>query len=95
MNVQPLHDFVVVNKDDAPTQTPGGIFMPGTVEDKFVTGTVTVVGPGRLTSAGVVVPLQVSVGDRVVFNKSMGIEVKLNGETALLVREEQVLCVLK
>ncbi len=95
MNVQPLHDFVVVNKEEAPTQTPGGIFMPGTVEDKFVVGTVVVVGPGRVTSAGVSLPLQVKVDDRVVFNKSMGIEVKLNGETALLVREEQILCVIK
>jgi chaperonin GroES len=95
MNVQPLHDFVAVKKDAAPAQTRSSIYMFETVEDKFVTGTVIGVGPGRVTSDGITLQLHVKVGDRIVFSKSIGIEVELNDDTFLLVRERQILCVLK
>jgi len=95
MNVQPLRDFVVVTKEEGPKQTPGGLFVPTTVEDKIVNGTVTAVGSGRLTSDGTVVPLEVKVGDRVAFNRNMATEVKVDGETAHLLREDQILCIIK
>lgn len=95
MTVQPLRDFVVVVKDDAVQQTPGGLFVPGTAEEKVVTGKVTAVGSGKVDSNGKVVPLEVSVGDRVAFNKNFATEVKVEGVTHLLLREDQIFCLVK
>jgi len=92
MNVEPLRDFVVVKKEEATKQTPGGIYMPGTSEEKMVTGEVLAVGPGLVTDAGVAVPLAVKVGDRVVFNRNAAVEVKNGGETVHLVNENQLIC---
>ena len=95
MSVHPLRDHVVVTKDEAAAQTKGGLFIPQTSEEKVVTGTVLAVGSGRITVDGTVVPLEVVVGDKVAFNKNMAIELKFSGETSYLLREDQVLCVLK
>lgn len=95
MNVQPLRDFVVVAKDDAVTQTPGGLFVPAIVEDKIVTGTVVSVGSGRVAADGTVVPLEVKAGDKIAFNRNFATELKLGGETCHLLREDQILCVIK
>jgi chaperonin GroES len=95
MNFQPLRDFVVVAKEEGPKQTPGGLFMPATVEDKIVTGTVTAVGSGRVSLDGTTIPLEVKLGDRIAFNRNMATEVKVDGETTLLLREDQILCVIK
>jgi chaperonin GroES len=94
MSVQPLKDFVVVRKEEAPKQTASGLYMPATTEEKVVTGVVLSVGPGRLTDAGVNLPVAVKVGDRVAFNKSFAVEVKDNGEVFHLLKEDQLLCVL-
>lgn len=94
MNVVPLRDFVVVKKEEAAKQTPGGLFMPSTVDEKMVTGEVLAVGPGLVTDAGVVVPIAVKVGDKVLFNKNAAVEVKNSGETFHLVNENQLLCKL-
>lgn len=95
MNVQPLRDFVVVSKDEAAKQTPGGLYVPATSEKKIVTGTVTAVGSGRVGLNGEAIPLEVHVGDKVAFNRSMATEVEVGGETALLLREDQLLCIVK
>lgn len=95
MNVQPLRDFVVVVKDEAVKQSAGGLFIPTTVEEKLVTGTVTAVGSGRVALDGTVVSLEVVVGDKVVFNKYMATELKVDGDVFQLIKEEQLLCVLK
>lgn len=95
MNVQPLRDFVVVSKDEAPKHTAGGLYIPATSEKKVVTGTVTAVGSGRVGLNGESIPLEVHVGDKVAFNRSMATEVEVGGETALLLREDQLLCVVK
>lgn len=95
MNVHPLRDFVVVTKEEGPKQTPGGLYVPTTVEDKVVTGTVTAVGSGRVSLDGTVIPLEVKVGDRIAFNRNLATEVKVDGETSHLLREDQILCVIK
>lgn len=95
MNVQPLRDFVVVSKDESVKTTPGGLFVPSTNEEKIVTGTVMAVGSGRVVADGTVVPLEVKVGDKVAFNKNLATELKVGGETYLLLREDQALCVLR
>ena len=94
MSVHPLRDFIIVSKEEGPKTTASGLFLANT-EEKNVTGTVIAVGTGRVSMNGTVIPLDVLVGDRVVFNKNMATEVK-DGETPVLVlREDQVLCVLK
>lgn len=95
MTVQPLRDFVVVVKDEPVTQTAGGLYVPGTAEEKVVTGKVTAVGSGRVDAGGRVVPMEISVGDRVAFNKNFATEVKVDNTTHLLLREDQIFCIVK
>lgn len=95
MNAQPLRDFVLIRKDEGPKQTAGGIFMPGTADEKNVTGTVVAVGSGRVTADGQVLPLEVRVGDKVVFNKNYAAEVKVDAETLLLLKEENLYCIIR
>lgn len=94
MSVHPIRDFIVVTKDAGPEKSPGGLFIAHT-EEKNITGTVIAVGSGRVTMNGSVVPLDVNVGDKVVFNKNLATEVKDGGESVLVLREDQVLCILK
>lgn len=94
--LKPLKDFVVVRLVKEDEKTAGGwLYKPATVEEKVVTGTVLAIGSGYLTDSGSVVPLEVHVEDRVMFNKNMAVEVKDAGETLYLVREEHVLSVVK
>ena len=95
MSLKPLRDFIVVSVTKKEEKTPSGLlFTPATVDEKVVTGTVLATGSGYLTDSGIIVPLEVSVGDSVVFNKQMAVEVKQGGESFLLLREEHVLSVL-
>lgn len=95
MSVQPIRDFIVVTKDSGPEKTPSGIYIGHTEAEKNVTGTVVAVGSGRVTMNGSVVPLDVAVADKVVFNKNHATEVK-EGEAAFWVlREDQVICILR
>lgn len=89
----PLRDFIVVEKDDAPKQSAGGIIIASTVEEKIVTGTAVAVGSGLISGNGQIVPLEVEVGDKVIFNKTLSVEVKDGDKTFLILREEHVLCV--
>lgn len=96
MSLQPLRDFLVVSVQKASeTKTPGGILLPGTVDEKIVTGTVVAAGSGHLTGDGAIVPLEVKSGDSILFNKQMSVEVKHNGETMYLLREEHVLSIVR
>lgn len=95
MNVQPLRDFVVVVKEEAPQKTEGGLFIPGNVDGKTATATIVAVGSGRVTLDGTVVPLEVKVGDKIVFNVNLGTEVKVEGKTAYVLREDQILYVVR
>lgn len=94
MSVHPIRDYIVVSKESGPEKTASGIFIAHT-EEKNVTGKVLAVGSGRVSMNGTTVPLEVIVGDRVVFNKNLATEVKDNGETVLVLREDQIVCVLR
>lgn len=94
--LQPLRDFIVVSVEK-PTEEKkvGSLFMPATIEEKIVTGSIVAAGSGYLTDSGTVVPLEVKAGDKILFNKQMSVEVKHNGETMYLLREEHVLSVVR
>ncbi len=94
MNVRPLHDRLLVQRNDSATQTKGGLYLPETAKEKPVEGTVLAVGDGRLTEEGKSLPLQVKVGDRIIFGKYAGTEIKLDGEERLILREDDVLGIL-
>jgi chaperonin GroES len=94
MTVQPIRDFIVVRKDEATAKSSGGLYIAH-VEEKNVKGTVVAVGSGRVTMSGSVVPLDVSVDDKILFNKNNAIEVKEENETLLVIREDGVICILK
>lgn len=95
MITTPLRDFVLVSKQEAAKQTAAGIYMPETAEEKIVTGTVTAVGSGKVTADGSIVPLEVKVGDTVVFNKNYATDLKVDQTTMFLLKEEQIFCVMR
>lgn len=95
MSLHPLRDFIVVSVPKQTEEKVGLIYKPSTVEEKVVTGTIVAAGSGYLTDSGAVVPLEVKAGDQILFNKQMSVEVKHNGETMYLMREEHVLSVVR
>ena len=95
MSLHPLRDFIVVSVPKATEEKVGLIYKPSTVEEKVVTGTVVAAGSGHLTGDGAIVPLEVKAGDSILFNKQMSVEVKHNGETMYLLREEHILSVVR
>ncbi len=94
MTFRPLHDRIVVKRIDADEKTAGGIIIPDTAKEKPQEGEVIAVGPGARDEAGKLVPLDVKVGDRVLFGKWSGTEVKLNGEDLLIMKESDIMGVL-
>jgi chaperonin GroES len=96
MKVQPLGDRVVVEREEAQEKTAGGIVLPDTAKDKPQQGKVVAIGDGRLTKDGQRRPLQVKVGDRVLFTSYAGDEFKLDGDRkVLLMREDDILAVVE
>ena len=95
MNIRPLHDRVVVRRKEEETTTPGGIVLPGTATEKPVQGEVIAAGHGKILENGQVRPLDVKVGDTVLFGKYSGTEVKVNGEDLLVMREEDIMGVIE
>lgn len=95
MNVRPLFDRILVKRNDEPTRTKGGLFLPETAKEKPVEGTVLAVGQGRVADDGKVTPLTVKVGDKVVFGKYSGTEIKVDGEDRLILREDDVLGIVE
>ncbi|MFO1147633.1 MAG: co-chaperone GroES [Alsobacter sp.] len=91
MSFRPLHDRVVVRRVDAEEKTRGGIIIPETAKEKPQEGEVVAVGPGARDEAGKLVPLDVKAGDRVLFGKWSGTEVKINGEDLLIMKESDIL----
>ncbi len=91
---RPLHDRVLVRRLEEDARTPGGIIIPDTVKEKPQRGEVIAVGPGALTEAGERAPMDVSVGDTVLFAKYGGTEVRIDGEDLLIMRESDILGVL-
>ena len=93
-NFRPLHDRVVVRRIQADEKTKGGIIIPDTVKEKPQEGEVIGVGPGGRDEAGKLVPLDVKTGDRVLFGKWSGTEVKLDGEELLIMKESDIMGVI-
>lgn len=95
MNIRPLHDKILVRRIDAPQMTKGGIIIPDTAKEKSQEGEVIAVGNGRILEDGKVIPLEVKKGDRIIFSKYGGTEIKLNGEEYVILDESDVLAILE
>jgi chaperonin GroES len=91
---RPLHDRVVVKRIDAEAKTKGGIIIPDTVKEKPQEGEVVAVGPGGRDESGKLVPVEVKPGNRVLFGKWSGTEVKLDGEELLIMKESDIMGVI-
>lgn len=94
MKLRPLNDYVLVSHSKGVEKTSGGIIIPDTAKEKPQEGTVVAVGPGRKDRDGKRMEMEVKEGDRVVFSKYAGTEVKIEGENYLLMRENEILCIL-
>jgi chaperonin GroES len=94
MHFRPLHDRVVVKRIEAEEKTVGGIIIPDTAKEKPQQGEVISVGPGARDESGKLIPLDVQVGDRVLFGKWSGTEVKLDGVEYLIMKESDIMGVL-
>lgn len=93
--VRPLHDKILVKRDEAASKTESGIYLPESSKDRPKTGVVQAVGTGALnTETGVRVPLSVRVGDKVIFSSYAGTELKLDGAEFLMMSEEDILAVI-
>jgi chaperonin GroES len=95
MKFRPLHDRVVVKRIDAEEKSAGGIIIPDTAKEKPSQGEITAVGPGGRDEAGKLIPIDLRVGDRVLFGKWSGTEVKIDGEDLLIMKESDILGVLE
>lgn len=95
MSFRPLHDRVLVRRIDADEKTAGGIIIPDTAKEKPQRGEIIAVGAGTRTEKGGLVPLDLKVGDQVLFGKWSGTEVKIDGEDLLIMKESDVLGVIE
>jgi len=95
MKFRPLHDRIVVKRIDAEEKTKGGIIIPDTAKEKPQEGEVLAVGPGARDEAGKLVPLDLKVGDRILFGKWSGNDIKLDGEELLIMKESDVMGVIE
>jgi len=94
MKIRPLHDRLIVRRDQAKNQTEGGIYIPDNAKEVPIQGEVLAVGTGRVAEDGTVRPLAVKAGDLVLFSKYAGTEIPLLGENCIMLREEDVLGVI-
>ena len=92
---RPLHDRVVVRRVDEDTKTKGGIIIPDTAQEKPMQGEIIAVGPGARDESGKIVALDVKAGDRVLFGKWSGTEVKVNGEDLLIMKESDIMGIVE
>jgi chaperonin GroES len=95
MKFRPLHDRVVVRRIESEGKTAGGIIIPDTAQEKPQEGEIIAVGPGGRDEAGKLIPLDVKVGDRILFGKWSGTEVKLDGQEYLIMKESDVMGVIE
>jgi chaperonin GroES len=94
MKFRPLHDRVVIERIDAETKTAGGVIIPDTAKEKPQQGTVIAVGPGGRDESGKLIPIDVKVGDRILFGKWSGTEVKIDAREYLIMNESDIMGVL-
>jgi chaperonin GroES len=95
MKLNPLHDRVVVKRVDADTQSAGGIIIPDNVAEKPDQGIVLAVGQGRRTEEGTLIPMSLTVNDRVLFGKNTGDLIKIQGEELLVLKESEIYAVIE
>ena len=95
MKFRPLHDRVVVKRIDAEEKSAGGIIIPDTAKEKPMEGEIVAVGPGARDEKGTLVPLDVKNGDRILFGKWSGTEVKLDGEELLIMKESDIMGIIE
>ena len=95
MKFRPLHDRIVVKRVDSDTKTTGGIIIPDTAAEKPQQGEVVAVGPGSRDETGKVAPIELKKGDKVLFGKWSGTEVKIDGQELLIMKESDVMGVLE
>jgi chaperonin GroES len=95
MKIRPLHDRVIVKRLDEDRNSPGGIVIPDTAAEKPVQGKIVAVGKGKVLENGQVRPCDVNVGDRILFGKYSGAEVKFEGQELVVMREEDVMAVVE
>ncbi len=93
-NFRPLHDRVVVKRVESEEKSKGGIIIPDTAKEKPQEGEIVAVGSGARDEAGKIVPLDVKAGDRILFGKWSGTEVKLNGEDLLIMKESDIMGII-
>jgi chaperonin GroES len=94
MKLRPLHDRVIVRRTEEERLSPGGIVIPDTAKEKPIRGEVLAVGDGKRLDDGKVRPLDVQVGDQVLFGKYSGTEVKVDGEELVVMREDDIMAIL-
>ncbi|HOZ62419.1 MAG TPA: co-chaperone GroES [Smithellaceae bacterium] len=95
MKIKPLHDHVIVSRLESEEKTPGGIIIPDTAKEKPQEGKVLAVGPGRLGKEGNRITPEVKEGDKVLFTKWGGTEVKIDGRELMIMKEDDILAVLE
>ncbi len=95
MNLRPLHDRVIVRRMEEETMSAGGIVIPDNAAEKPSRGEILAAGDGKVTDSGEVRPLAVKVGDKVLFGKYAGTEVKVEGEELLVMREDDIVAVIE
>ena len=95
MKIRPLHDRVIVKREEEERKSAGGILIPDTATEKPVRGKVLAVGNGKILESGEVRKLDVKVGDKILFGKYSGTEVKVDGEDVLVMREEDILAIIE
>ena len=94
MNVRPLHDRLLVRRIEEKETVKGGIIIPDTAKEKPQEGQVLAVGNGKILENGTKLPLDVKVGDKILFGKYSGTDIKIDGEEVLILREDEVLAIL-
>lgn len=94
MAIKPLADRVVVKPSEAEEKTTGGIILPDTAKEKPQEGTVIAVGPGKVSDNGKIVPMEVKIGDKVLYGKYSGTEVTIKGDEHLIMRESDILAII-
>ena len=95
MKIRPLHDRVIVKRLEGESTSPGGIVIPDSAAEKPVQGKIVAVGKGKILEDGNVRPLDVKVGDKILFGKYSGTEVKVDGDELVVMREEDVMAVIE
>jgi len=95
MKVRPLHDRVIVKRIEEEETTKGGIIIPDTAKEKPVEGEIIAVGKGKVLEDGKTLPLEVKEGDRILFGKYAGTEIKIEGEEYLIMREDDVIAIVE